>query len=753
MPLSDWRDGRDHADAAAGSIYALDYLKGNVAGGEGFDWFYASPEGRAAQIRTPITDEAYGEPWVWRYKDLRGWWENPHHDRVDGLRAALPTGWVPRSKPFWFTELGCPAIDRGTNQPNVFLDAKSSESAVPRHSAGRRDDVIQMQYLRAVAGYWADPAANPVSPLYGGAMVDMDRAFVWAWDARPFPAFPADLDRWADGVNYGRGHWITGRVTNQPLAAVVAEICARAGVTEVDVSRLYGAVRGYVRAEVGSARAALQPLMLAYGFEAVERDGLLRFVMRGDAAPVAVGPDDLAEHPEVGSAIEAVRAPEAETAGRVRLAFVEAEGDFETRAEEAVFPDDTSAAVSQGDLPVVLTRAEGRAVTERWLAESRVARDGVRLALPPSRAGLGAGDVIDLGAAGLYRIDRAETWGARLCEAVRVEPAVHVPSDAAEERAVPRAFVPPVPVFPVFLDLPLLTGQEDPLAPHLAVAAVPWPGSVGVWDSEIDGGYRLNRLVAAPATLGVTETPLARVRPGVWDRGPPLRVRLTRGTLASALPVQVLAGANAMAIGDGASDRWEVFQFAQAVPVAPGLWDLSVRLRGQAGTDGVMPDVWPAGATVVLLDGAVGQIAVAAANRGLARHYRIGAAARGVDDPATVLRVAAFAGVGLRPYAPAHLRHARVAGEDRFGWVRRSRIDGDSWAGEEVPLGEAAEAYRVRVIVAGQVRREATVAVPHWAYPAALRAADGIAGAWRVEVAQVSDRFGPGPFRGIDLDD
>ena len=33
MPLSDWRDGLSHADAAAGSIYGLEYLKRNVAGG------------------------------------------------------------------------------------------------------------------------------------------------------------------------------------------------------------------------------------------------------------------------------------------------------------------------------------------------------------------------------------------------------------------------------------------------------------------------------------------------------------------------------------------------------------------------------------------------------------------------------------------------------------------------------------------------------------------------------------------------
>ena len=131
MPLSDWRDGDDHLDAGFGSIYNLDYLTGNVAGGEGFDWYYHSPEALEAQIRTPITD-GDGEPWVWRYKDLKGWWSNPHHDRIGGQRQATPTDWEPGSKPIWFTEIGCAAIDKGTNEPNKFLDPKSSESFLPR---------------------------------------------------------------------------------------------------------------------------------------------------------------------------------------------------------------------------------------------------------------------------------------------------------------------------------------------------------------------------------------------------------------------------------------------------------------------------------------------------------------------------------------------------------------------------------------------------------------------------------------------
>ncbi len=89
MPLSDWRDGTTHADAGAGSIYDLDYLTGNVAGGEGFDWYYHSDEARAAQIRTPISD-FWGEDWVWRYKDIAGWWSNAHRNRVSGRGRRSP---------------------------------------------------------------------------------------------------------------------------------------------------------------------------------------------------------------------------------------------------------------------------------------------------------------------------------------------------------------------------------------------------------------------------------------------------------------------------------------------------------------------------------------------------------------------------------------------------------------------------------------------------------------------------------------
>lgn len=755
MPLSDWRDGQDHADVAWGSIYNPDYLKSNIAGGEGYDWYYATPQDEAAQVRTPITDGAYGEPWVYRYKDIRNWWSNPHHNRIGGVREGNPTPWVPESKPIWFTEYGCAAIDKATNQPNKFLDKKSSESSLPKYSNGRRDETIQMQYLAAMLSYWKDPANNPQSSVYGAEMVDMARAHVWAWDTRPFPFFPYISNRWSDANNYARGHWWNGRSNSRALADVVTEICQRSGLVNIDTSKLFGYVRGYTVSDVASARAALQPLMLAYGFEAIEREGVLTFKNRDGVADVTVAADDVTWEVDGETPIEKSRAPDAETVGRLRLNFLEADGEYEARTEEAVFPDDSSLAVSQSEIPLLLTRAEARAITEKWLAEARVARDNLQFSLPLSRIDAGAGDVVrwrDAEGETLYRIDRVTQTTAQTIEAVRVEPEVYEPSDSVEQNKRLRPFSPAVPVLPMFMDLPLLTGEEKPDAPHLAVTADPWPGAVACYSSSSDSNYSLNRMHRRPTITGVTQTLLKSATPGLLDRGEPLRVELSYGDLSTVSLADMLNGANAAAIGDGSPENWEIFQFTDAVLVDPGIYDISGRLRGQAGTDALDSREWPAGSIFVLLDGSMKQISLKSADRGLARHYRIGPANVGYDDPSYEYFYEAFSGVGLRPFAPVHVR-ARPDGNGGFDltWVRRTRIDGDGWQSGDVPLGEENETYVVQVLSGGVVVREATVSGPAWAYSAGQMASDGVASNFTVQVAQMSVRYGPGLFGRISI--
>jgi hypothetical protein len=169
-PLADWRDGAAHLDRAlASSTYDPLYLAGNLRAGEGYDWYYADDAARAAQARTDITD-GLGKPWTFRSKDLWNWWVNAHYERVGGAELPSPTGWPPQGKPIWLTEIGCPAVDKGANQPSTFPDPKSGDGGVPYFSDGARDDLIQRRYLEAALGAF-DPAfgasaeSNPVSSV------------------------------------------------------------------------------------------------------------------------------------------------------------------------------------------------------------------------------------------------------------------------------------------------------------------------------------------------------------------------------------------------------------------------------------------------------------------------------------------------------------------------------------------------------------------------------------------------------------
>jgi len=203
MPLSDWRDADYRGGNPDGfqTPYEPRGLRAGVAGGEGYDWHYASSANRAARNRTPITDGAYGKPWVFRYKDLVSWWSNQHFNRHGGAEAGTPTAWVPRSKPIWFTELGCPAIDKGPNQPNVFADPKSAENALPYFSTGGRSDLAPMRFLQAHFEHW-DPssetfsnAENPVSPIMAGGWSIMSASGSgpgMRGHFRPFPHAPTN---------------------------------------------------------------------------------------------------------------------------------------------------------------------------------------------------------------------------------------------------------------------------------------------------------------------------------------------------------------------------------------------------------------------------------------------------------------------------------------------------------------------------------------------------------------------------------
>ncbi|MBZ4280773.1 hypothetical protein LAM20_22740, partial [Mycobacterium tuberculosis] len=90
---------------------------------------------------------------------------------------------------------------------------------------------------------------------------------VWAWDARPFPAFPQSADVWADGPNWATGHWLNGRLGGVSVDGLIRAVLADHGFADVETVAVGGAVDGFVVDDRMSARAALEPLMAAFGLD------------------------------------------------------------------------------------------------------------------------------------------------------------------------------------------------------------------------------------------------------------------------------------------------------------------------------------------------------------------------------------------------------------------------------------------------------------------------------------------------------
>jgi hypothetical protein len=188
-----------------------------------------------------------------------------------------------------------------------------------------------------------------------------------------------------------------------------------------------------------------------------------------------------------------------------------------------------------------------------------------------------------------------------------------------------------------------------------------------------------------------------------------------------------------------------VIQFQNATLVGANRWQLTGLLRGQAGSDALMPAVWGAGAKFVLLGADDPVLNVSPSQRLMPQHLRSGPSAKPLNDPSYDYFVHGFAGNGLRPLTPCHLTLTRKNTDVHCQWVRRTRIGGDDWAAPEIPIGEESESYLVRVQRGTKVLREQITTQPSWVYSAADQAADNTQIGDTLSVAQIGAIYGVGP--------
>lgn len=667
-PSGDWRDDLDHLDAIAG-VEAADsaaYITANLEGGEAFDWYYANAEDRDAQVRTPIVDTAHGEHWVFRAKDLQSWWENEHYSRPGGDRADQPSRWRPTSKPIRMIEIGFPAVDKGTNAPNVFYDPKSSESAFPAYSNGIRDDLLQRRALTVAAPYWAGKSA-------------VEQVLVWAWDGRPWPDFPARTDVWSDGPNWQYGHWLNGRSGLMELSEVLEDLADAADV-EIDTRRVNSVVDGFAIDGVTSLASAIAPLIAAFNFDVRESEtGLIA------SDEVAFVQLDLAAETLVeGGEFETVALLDKQPSG-VSLSYISGDFLYQPALVTQRYPGADLSFVVQTSLPLVLTETQAR-----WIAEDQFQRTQIT---GTSQLTLGPGVSAQLEIADLisfkgepWRIERIEENGLEKLIHMRAKPTASVLNKAINPpEAGDLVLAAADPEF-VLIDGPTRsTGSEAGVL--VAATSTPWTAPLPIQIGVTGTSLSVVAIVDQPAGLGILETDASKGPLGRWDDAAVLDVYLPGQDLASADDDAVLSGGNRLLIQNDAG--WELIGWRSAELAGEDRWHLSGLIRGLSGTP---VRELKAGALVVLVDDRLVNVPLSSETLGLSLLWQVGE-----TDP----RASTFQDRASRPFRVGHLRSEKHGDTFELSWTARGVQYADNWT---LPDDITDGRYRIESFLDGELQ-------------------------------------------------
>ncbi|MEN2975569.1 phage tail protein [Tistrella bauzanensis] len=546
------------------------------------------------------------------------------------------------------------------------------------------------------------------------------------------------------------------------LAATVADLAAAAGVDadELDLAAVSGmALRGYVVARNGSARSAIEPLLMACFVDAVERGGRLALVPRGGEIAATVAADRLAAHEDGATRpplVERNRSQQAEMPREVAVGFIDGAADGRpglARARRTVGGAEDRRSV---ELPLVLTAAEATGIARALADTALIERDRWRLRLGWGDIALEPGDVIALApdaasaAPGRLRIERMAfgTPGLIEIEAVADHGALY---EAARPGAAPIASLTAAPA-PVqgladvtVLDLPPIV--EPAPDPGLVVLATGGGGGLRAARVEVStstAGPWTTVAALAPAAQGAAQQTLAGGSTWLRDDINTLTVDFVDdGRIAADITDADAESGRSLALVGA-----EIMAYGAITRVSTGIWRISRLWRGLRGTEAAVTG-HGAGETVTLLDPArLAVLAYAPGDIGRVLWFRA-VSGDGGTGPA---RAVTIQGLGLRPFAPARITARRQGdGSVRIEWLRADRHA--NWTnGADEPMSEASERYQLEILTTASVtataRRVVIVeAATAWSYSAAQQYADFFTqpATLGLRVAQIGAATGPGP--------
>ncbi len=242
--------------------------------------------------------------------------------------------------------------------------------------------------------------------------------------------------------------------------------------------------------------------------------------------------------------------------------------------------------------------------------------------------------------------------------------------------------------------------------------------------------------LTAPAAIGALLTDLARGPMGRWDKSGTFDIYMPGIDLAAVDDLALLAGENRFAVQT--ETGWETLQARNIELISINTYRLGTFLRGLAGTDADMMDVVPSGARIVFLGQGFADLPISNDHLGDQISLTATAAGRESDPVSTV-----YSARHLRPLSPVHGIAQMIEGGLNLSWIRRTRTGGETWAGIDVPLGEAREFYRAEFVKDDIVITSFESAEPRLSVSAA--SLQSIGAYDKIRISQGSDAFGYGP--------
>lgn len=524
------------------------------------------------------------------------------------------------------------------------------------------------------------------------------------------------------------------------LSDIVSDACHRAGLQagDINVTQLVDEVQGFAVTRQMSARAALTLLLQAYYVDAVDNGEKILFNKRGGAVVATIGPDHLgaSESGEAEALVTPKRAQETELPAAVDVAYLSREADYQTGAQQARRVVVGSQQVTGVELPIVLTDTRAAEVADVIMVDAWQGRVERSFSTLRRWTHLLPTDVVVLD-------DGQFQYRGRLTEKIEDGPvirwtlrddaaATYSPSVTASPTSGGGGAVTLVgPMAIELMDLPALRDADDN-AGFYAAAFGYTAGFRGgmLYVSQDDAAFDPLQEMRVSATVGHATTALAAHGGGnTFDEANTVIVMVHAGSVGSVSRSQVLNGANAALLGD------EVIQFRSATMTATNTYRLSGLLRGRRGTEWAMSGHTASDRFVLLNESNIYRVARSLPQIGAAFYRGV---SYGQALTAAASETFTNSGAALRPLSPVHLSAATAGSDLVVRWTRRTRLGGAWMDGIDVPLSEAVESYRVRVLDAdGAVLEEQTVSTP-----TATLTDDS--GAVSVEVVQMSATVGAG---------